>query len=43
MAQFDALERGAVVAQRHFVLAAAIDELEHAARQPPLCGHAQID
>jgi hypothetical protein len=35
-AQLDALERLAVVAQRHFVLGAAVDELEQSLGPPPL-------
>ena len=42
MAQLDALERRAVVGDRDVVLGGAIDEFEHALRQPPLCGGAQV-
>ena len=42
MAQLDALERRAVVGDGDVVLGGAIDELEHALRQPPLRRRAQV-
>ena len=42
VAQLDAFEGGAVVAQGQLVLGGAIDEFEHAARQPAFCRRAQV-
>ena len=42
MAQLDALERRAVVGDGDVVLGGAIDEFEHALRQPPLRRGAQV-
>ena len=42
VAQLDALERRAVVGDREMVLGGAVDEVEHALRQPPLGRGAQV-